>query len=90
MKVLTTSKGYTYNPNWLFEDNGSISLKLPDDRKLSEVAFELEDCCQMHYEADYSEPKDFVGYTEIVHMERANNGGWLIVIEKPKGASNVE
>lgn len=89
MKVLTTSKGYTYHPDWLFEENGRISMKIPDRRKLSEVAFELEDCRQMHYECSYYEPQDFVGYTEITHVELANNDGWLIILEKSKGESDV-
>ena len=89
MKTLITSKGFTYHPDWLFVENGMVSMKLDDKRLMSVVSDEFENCVSMHYESEYYDPQDIEGYTECVHMERSNTGGWLIILEKPKGASDV-
>ena len=89
MKVLTTSKGYTYHPNWLFEENGRISLKLMDKRRISDIAFEFEDCRLLHYEAEYYEPQDFEGYTDLTQVKKTDDNCWLIILEQPKGVNDV-
>lgn len=89
MKTLITSKGFVYHPDWLFVENGQVSIKLDDKRPMSAVASEFEDCYMLHYESGYFDPQDIEGYTELTHMERANNNGWLIILEKPREANDV-
>lgn len=70
MTKLVTDKGKTYQPDWLFEDNGTIFFRLVDKRKMTLIASEFEDCASIHYECDYYPPKDYYGFTDIMTLQR--------------------
>lgn len=88
--TVTTSKGKTFEVDWMWGPVGvskSLMLQLEDDRNLSEIASDFENCANFHRDSETEGNMDFDGYTELVGIDRVQDmepNAVQITLNKPK------
>lgn len=71
--TLKTSKGQTFDINWMWGPVGvdeSVNLELKDDRKLTEIASDFDGVEKFERFSEEEGDMTFEGYTELLSISR--------------------
>lgn len=77
--LLKTSKGYTYEVDWIDTvSTGALYMQMMDERALSVIASEFEGLEWLMRESENQGDKRFDGYTRLYMIQRAAPGVVLL------------
>lgn len=80
---LTTSKGYTYNVDWIDTINtGTLYMQMMDERALSVIASEFEGLAWLKRESANQGDKLFEGYGNLTMVKQVEPGIVLLTFQK--------
>lgn len=85
--TVTTSKGKTFDINWMWAPvgvNRDLMLEYKDERLLSEIAADFEGCESFHRESELEGDKDWIGYTGLRSIIRADRDVVQLTLYRPE------